>query len=285
MKLNHRTQQYRRVRFTKLIVNMWKNFFRNDLSGLAAQVGFWSLYSLFPFVIFLVAISSLLPIVTSHDTALQTLKRFVPPSVFDIITPTVKSLLIQPSGLIAAGTLLLALWAASRAVSSLIISLNRVYEVQETRPFWKTKVIALSLTVTVVVIYMLAFILLVIGPIVSDFILHHLGLSHTVHLTYRLIRLGVVSLAMILAFSLIYGFAPNNQKDRKPILPGAIFAMAGWFATSAGFSFYIKNLANLNRFYGTLGAVVALLTWLYLIGLMILLGGVLNSEIKQQMDG
>lgn len=264
----------------QIMPELWKKFRQNHCPGLAAELGFWFLYSLFPFLVFLVAASSLLPFAQRHDKILNVLKGFLPPSVFDLIAPTVQQVLIQPNGWLAVGTLLLALWAASTAVSSLMGTLNRVYEVQETRPYWKTKSIALLLTGSMVFIYILAFTTFVIGPILNRLILQHMVGDHTIHLLFKVSRIGIGLLTMMAVLSLIYAFAPNTGGRRRVVVPGAVVVTLGWFGASSAFSFYLENFADYNRFYGALGAVIALMTWLYLVGLLILVGGLVNIEMK-----
>lgn len=261
------------------IASMKRKYFQCNCGGLAAELGFWALFSLFPFIIFVVAVGSLLPLAHPHEDALRALKRFVPDSVYAVIGPTVSNLLIQPNELIAVTTLLLALWAASRAVSSLMTALNRLYDLPETRPYWRAKFIALVLTMTTGMIYLLAFGLLVLGPLLTKQLIHHVGMKEAIKQLYHYSRLGIVAVAMTAVFCLIYKIGPNGGTARKPYLPGALVAMLGWFAVSAGFSYYIENIANFNRFYGTLGAVISLMTWLYLVGLMILIGGLVNAEL------
>ncbi|MCE5244142.1 MAG: YihY/virulence factor BrkB family protein [Syntrophobacteraceae bacterium] len=261
-----------------MIANMWDKFKRVRCTHLAAEAGFWFMYSLFPFLISIVATASTIP--RARQSGVITLmRRVLPKAVYDLAEPTVTNVFAGASITFAAGTFLLALWAASRAVMGLIRALNEVYEVEETRPYWKARGIAVLLTATLLIVYLLGFMLLVIGPVISNFLIKHTGWSDSITLLLELSRFGIITLAMITGFSLIYAFAPNHNGFRRPILPGAAVAMLGWFGVSRAFSYYLQNFANFNRLYGSLGAVIILMTWLYLISLMILIGGVVNGEI------
>jgi membrane protein len=140
--------------------------------------------------------------------------------------------------------------------------------------------LALCLTLTLVFVYVLAFTLVVLGPIISGFIVNHVGLSETIKDFFNLMRIITTAITMLVAFGLIYAVAPNAKWHWRTVLPGAFIATVAFHGVSVGFSYYLQNFAYYNRFYGTLGAVVALMTWLYLVGLVILIGGLVDGEIR-----
>lgn len=247
---------------------------------MGAELGFWFLYSLFPFMIFLLAVSSLIPFAPSPREALRALERVVPDSFFHFLAPIAEQVLIKPHGWLAAGTLVLALWSASAAVYSLISTLDELYEVKETRPLWRSTLLAMTLTVTLAFIYIVTFTLLVLRPVVSRLIIEGIGLAGPIKEFFTVASVLVVALTMFAGFFLIYAAAPNAKWHWKTVLPGAIFTTAAFYAVSAGFSFYLKHFAYFGRFYGALGTVIALMTWFYLVGLIILIGGLLDGEIR-----
>jgi membrane protein len=262
-----------------LLVGCWGKFNEKRCLSLASEIGFWSFYSVFPFITFIVAISSFFPFAGNPEKVLMAASRLLPFSVEDIVGPLVKRILGQPDYLLAAATLLLAMWSASRVVSSLIMALSDIYEAPETRPLWKRKAIALLLIAILTVIYLFAFLFLVVGPMVIRNVTEQMGLAAGNWFLVKVLRLAVVELAMLLAFMMVYRIAPNNWEKGTVILPGALFASLGWTGLSWAFSFYIANIAHIDRIYGTLGVVIIMLTWFYLIGLLILIGGIINSEL------
>ncbi|MHC1730217.1 MAG: YihY/virulence factor BrkB family protein [Syntrophobacteraceae bacterium] len=266
----------------QIIRNIWGDFTRKRCQGLAAEVGFWSFYSIFPLITFIVAVSSMLPFADSPDRVLAAANRLLPFNVHDIVRPLVKRILEQPNYLLATTTLLLSLWAASRAVSTLMAALSEIYGVKETRSFWKIKAIALIMVLILTCIYVLAFTFLVVGPLVIEHLIKYIGLAQTYLPLLKVLRLVVVTAALLLGLCVIYALAPNMRRGAKKILPGAMVAATGWLAVSWGFGYYLANIASVSRIYGTLGAVIVMLTWLYLIGLLILIGGVVNKEMMHR---
>jgi membrane protein len=273
-------EKHRKISYRQMLKRIRDKFVRSRCLGMSAELGFWFLYSLFPFLIFLVAISSFFPFTPSPGRILHTLERSVPTQFYHFLAPIIEQVLVRPNGWLAAGTLVLALWSASGAVSSLISTLNEIYEVEETRPLWKSMLLALCLTLTLVFVYVLAFTLVVLGPIISGFIVNHVGLSETIKDFFNLMRIITTAITMLVAFGLIYAVAPNAKWHWRTVLPGAFIATVAFHGVSVGFSYYLQNFAYYNRFYGTLGAVVALMTWLYLVGLVILIGGLVDGEIR-----
>ncbi|SFM62285.1 YihY/virulence factor BrkB family protein [Thermodesulforhabdus norvegica] len=245
--------------------------------GLSAELAFWFFYSIFPFLIFLFSLAGFLPPFSDRARILQLLQTTLPPPAYELIGNTVVNILVKPKGLMAFGTLLLALWSASNAVHSMMGTLNRIYGIKETRPYWKVKLVALTLTVTLCSVLTLTFLLLVIGPLITEKIMEALRWGKFVGTTIATVRFIVSIVGMYVALLLIYRFGPDIPRNTAYNLPGTGLAVFGGLLTSQLFGIYLKKIAPYNKFYGALGTVIAFMTWLYLIGVFILLGGQLNS--------
>ncbi|MEW6444019.1 MAG: YihY/virulence factor BrkB family protein [bacterium] len=265
--------------------NLWRKFMGLDTLGLAAELGFWYFYSIFPFLIFFIALTSFLPVADDPEKVLGLMQDALPPSVYQVVGPTLHDTLIRPKSWLAVGTLILALWAASTAVSSLVSTLNRVYRVPETRPYWKRKGVALLLTGSLIIGCLVAFLFLVLAPVLTRYLAGRAHLEVDLHPFLQVLRPGVGVLVLVVSFAIIYRYAPDTRLTWRSVLPGSIVAMIGSFGVSRAFAYYLQNFAYYNRLYGTLGAVIAMMTWFYLVGLMVLLGGLVNSEFGRPGPG
>jgi membrane protein len=208
----------------------------------------------------------------------------IPPSAYGIVLQTFNQITSSSSGRKVTLGFAVALWAASAGFSAIQSSMNAAYKVKETRPYWKVRGAAvlistlLSLVITAILSSLLA----------SDFFarladLHiaHRALAIAVAVVFRVLgRLVAIGLLALL-FALIYYWAPDVKQRRwRWLTPGGAIGIAGWIAASFGLRAYLHFFNSYTLAYGSLGAVIILLTWFYLSGLMLLLGGVVNSEIE-----
>jgi len=264
----------------------WRSLLEDDLFGSAAELGYWFLFALFPT---LVSATSLIGLAARHgaynyDRLLHYMALVIPPSAFDIVLATFNEITAASSGRKLTFGLAIALWAASAGFSALQDSMNLVYKVKETRPYWKVRGAAvlistlLSLLITAILGALLA----------SDFLAHSI-LRHgapgalSVSLAVFIRMLGWLAAIGLLAllFALIYYWAPDVKQRRwRWLTPGGAIGIAGWVLASLGLRVYLHFFNSYTATYGSLGAVIILLTWFYLSGFMLLLGGEVNSEIE-----
>jgi membrane protein len=191
----------------------------------------------------------------------------------------------ERGGLLSFG-ILAALWTSSSALTALGDSLNRAYDGDEGRPFWKIRGIAILLTVGLSVFMLVALVLLTFGPPLGRWVADLVGLGEVFAVSWNLVRWPVIVGFLIIAMALLYYYAPDVEEEWKWMTPGSVFAVIGWLLTSLGFAFYVNHVGSYNATYGTIGAVIVLLTWMYLTGLFVLIGGELNAEIEHaSQDG
>jgi membrane protein len=152
--------------------------------------------------------------------------------------------------------------------------------VEEGRPFWKVRGIAILLTVGLSAFIIAALVLLTFGPQLGRWIADLVGLGQVFAITWNILRWPVIVGLLILAMALLYYFAPDVEQKWQWITPGSAVSVIGWLLTSLGFAFYVNNFGSYNATYGTIGAVIVLLTWMYLSGLFVLIGGEINAEIE-----
>jgi membrane protein len=264
----------------------WNALFDDNIFGSAAELGYWFLFALFPTLVSASAIVGLAARQASenYDRLLHYMSLVIPPTAYSIVLQTFNQITTTSSGRKVTFGLAAALWAASAGFSAIQDSMNAVYKVKETRPYWKVRGAAvlistlLSLLITAILSSLLA----------ADFFarlasLHiaHRVLSLVVVIVFRAVGWLVATGLLALLFALIYYWAPDVKQRRwRWLTPGAAIGIVGWVVSSVGLRVYLHFFNSYTRAYGSLGAVIILLTWFYLSGLMLLLGGEVNSEIE-----
>ena len=270
-----------------------QEFVRDDALGLAAQLAYYLILALFPFILFLVAVvdafSSSSPQFVNE--LFNYLGRVMPAQVFDLIqTYTERTLRNEDTapGLLSVG-ILGAIWAASGAFSSLINALNRAYDVQETRPFWKVKGIAILMTLGLSVLVFVGALLLVAGPSIGETIAEVFTLDDEFELVWNIARWPAALLFMVVTVALLFYFAPDAGQPFRWITPGGFVGVALWVLASVAFNLYLgSDFNSYNATYGSIGTVIVLLLYLYISSLTILFGATLNATLvrmKEELSG
>jgi membrane protein len=264
----------------------WRSLLADNLFGAAAELGYWFLFALFPT---LVSASSLLGLAArsasdNYARLLHYMALVVPPSAFGIVLDTFNQITTKSTGRKVTFGLAAALWAASVGFSAIQDSMNTVYKVKETRPYWKARgsAVLISTLLSLMVTAILASLLGgdVLGRLAAERFWHH-GLYLAVLILCRVVGWTIATGLLALLFSMIYYWAPDlKQKRWHWLSPGSAIGIIGWVVCSIGLRIYIHFFGNYSATYGSLGAVIILLTWFYLSGLMLLLGGEVNSEIE-----
>jgi membrane protein len=270
---------------------VWKRTFKacidDNLLSRAAELGYYFLFALFPM---LVSASAILGLAARHAVdiylrLLQYLALVVPAAAYDMVIDTFNQATAHAtSGKITLG-LVTALWSASVGFSAMQHGMNTVYKVRESRPYWKARGAAILVTLLLGGIVTLNLAILLGGDFLARMAAHYLwhrALAISAEVLLRGISYALALAMLVLLFNAIYYFAPDLQAKRWHwITPGAVIGITGWIAASLGLRLYLHYfLASFSVTYGSLGAVIVLLTWFYITGLMLLLGAELNSEIQ-----
>ena len=254
----------------------------NHISSFAAALSYYFVLGFFPALIALAAIVAYLPIPDLFNTIVGTLARVAPPESMGLIRRIVTDVISPSRGALLSFGLIGSLWTCSSGFATLIEAVNVAYDVPETRPWWKTRLLALELVFIVGTLVTLAFAFMIVGPRFGEFLASYLNLSHVFAVVWPVVRYVFAGSFTVLAFEIVYFFAPNIKHRFVSSLPGAVLAVVSWIALSDALSLYFRKFAHLNKTYGVLGGGVALLTWLYWSGFILLVGAELNSEILQQ---
>jgi membrane protein len=257
----------------------------DDCVGRAAELAYYFLFALFPFFLFLTTLLGYLPVPNLLDRILELLAQFLPGEALTLVQDNVRQLVTDQRGGLLSFGILAALWTSSSAITAIIESLNRAYEVEEGRPFWKVRGLAILLTIGLSFLLIVSMILLTFGPQIGSWIAGYMGLSALFEVAWNFLRWPVIVCFLIFAMAVLYYCAPDVEQEWKWITPGSVWAVLGWIVASLGFAFYVNNFAAYNKTYGSIGTVIVLLTWMYVAGFIILVGGEINSEIEHAAPG
>lgn len=267
----------------ELAKRVWKEIQEDEVFGRAAELSYYFLLALFPFLIFLTSILGLVLGSGSNtrQTLFEYLARMMPPSAYQLISQTMTEVSAASSGGKISFGILAALWAASNGMTAITTSLNSAYDVEETRPWWKQRLTAIALTMALSVLIISSLILVVAGGWIADWLAASFGLGSTFPLAWKIVQWPIVLFCIILAFALIYYFAPDLREQKWTWLtPGAAIGVALWLLVSIAFRVYLNFFDSYSATYGSLGAVIILMLWLYFTGIAVLIGGEINSEIE-----
>ena len=260
----------------------FKSFLEDDCMGLSAQVAFSSLLAFFPAMVFLVG---LLDLVGAYDTLKDFLAPVAPGEVLDTIETlqqdTSKSTSVVAFVVGAAA----ATWAASGAVNAVIKAVNRAYDRVETRPFWKTRLIAVFLVALTGLVLAGLLLLIVFGGPLGTAIADKAGLGGAFELFWGIVRWPLAFVAILIFFALVYYLAPNTDvRNWSWVTPGSLVGALAWLALSGLFALYTSFSDSYSRTYGALASGIVLLLWLNYSAFALLFGAELNSELDEQAE-
>ena len=257
-----------------------KEFVSDNAFDLGAQQAYYFFFALFPALLTLISIASFFTLTDQINEVVNGLGTFVPPDVLKIIADQIVKISdSQQGGLLTIG-FLLTLWSSSGALVSIITTLNAAYDVTEGRPWWKVRLTAIGLTVGVAIFILMSLFLVLVGPTLAEHLAESLRLGPAFKWTWWILQWPLVLALVATGIGLIYYFAPDVEQQWQWITPGAMVATLLWILVSLGFKAYITYFGDYNQTYGTIGAVIVLLTWLYISGLAIIFGAEMNSEIE-----
>jgi membrane protein len=250
---------------------------------LAAQLAYWSLLALFPFLIFLLTVIGYLPLAGLDRALMREIARLMPPEAVRLLDQTIHEVIGRQRGGLLVLALAGALWSAASGVAGLVGALNMAHGVAETRSFLRVRLLSVAAVLGVSVAMLVATVGLMIGPHVVRALWGLLGLPGHVHTIWAYVRLPLSTAAMLLGVAGLYHFLPNVRQPFRLVTPGAAIAVVLWELASLLFRVYVTRFHAYARTYGTLGAAVVLITWLYLSALVVLLGGEIDALLGRRV--
>jgi membrane protein len=257
-----------------------KETLADDCLSLAAELAYYFFLALFPALLFLVALASFFPVENLIDEVSRALSRFAPPDVLRIIQEQILKIAHSKHGGLLTFGMLFTLWSTSAGMVAIINTLNKAYDITDSRPWWRVRLTAIGLTIGVAIFILVSFALVVVGPQLAEKVAGWFGLGSAFVWAWWVLQWPVVFALVATGMGLVYYFAPDAEQDWVWLTPGSVLATILWILFSLGFRFYVTSFADYNETYGAIGGVIVLLLWFYAGGLAILIGAELNAEIE-----
>ncbi|MGH7357733.1 MAG: YihY/virulence factor BrkB family protein [Candidatus Rokuibacteriota bacterium] len=265
----------------ELITRTVKDFVADNGLGLGAQLAYYFFFALFPTLLVGLALASFFPLENFVDRMVSVLGGLVPGDVVTIVQEQIRKISQgESSGILTVG-LLLAVWSSSAAMMGLIDALNRAYDIEEGRPWWKVRLLALVLTVALAAFVLVAFALVLLGPTAADYVARVTGLGPVFAWAWKILQWPIVLALVAMGAGVVYYFAPDAEQEWVWVTPGSVLTTVLWLAASLAFKYYVTNFGAYTETYGAIGGVMVLLLWFYISGLVALLGAELNAEIER----
>jgi membrane protein len=259
-----------------------REFRVDNLSDWAAALTYYSVLSIFPALLVLIALVDLAGPRTIQ-TLLDNLGQVAPGSVNQILATAIENLQQTrgSAGVLALVSLAAALWLASRYIAAFMRASNAIYDVPEGRPIWKTLPIRIGVTVVVMVLLAVSAVAVVATGGLAARLGRLLGIGRTAVTVWDIAKWPVLLLIVGFMFGLLYWASPNARQPFRWVTPGGILAVVVWVLASLGFAVYVANFGSYNKTYGSLASVIIFLVWLWLSNTAILLGAELNAELER----
>lgn len=259
---------------------------RDNVFNGAAALGFYLTLAIFPAAILTMTLIPYLPIQNVDRAMLDLIGQALPQDAAQMFTGIVQEITGEQRGGLLSTGLLATVWATSTGMYAIMQQLNITYEVEEARGFLRARAVAIGLSLLFSAMLLVSFSLIVLGGIVQDWLVARFGFGDAVMTFFATLRWVIIVLSLMLAFSLTYYLAPNvhGQKFRFVTI-GGVLATALLLVASVGFAIYVQNFADYSAVYGGIGAVVALMLWLYIAGLAMLVGSEVNVLVEHHTAG
>jgi membrane protein len=285
---------FRRLFSKDFLWRVWARAEEDEIFGRAAQLSYYFLLALFPLLLFLLTLFGYMNGAGSHlrHKLITYLGNVMPDSALQLVVVTIDQVTEARGGGKLSFGLLAALWAASSGLNALAQALNAAYDVPETRPWWKVRLISIGLTVAIAVLILSALLIVLYGGRFGVFLAAFVNEGDAFHVAWKILQWPIALAFIFFAFSLIYQFAPNvsarrrgrhlpaDDLRRRWLSPGVVVAIILWLLVSLGFRLYLHFFNSYSATYGSLGALIVLMLWFYLTGAAILLGAEINCELE-----
>lgn len=264
----------------ELLKRTFNETLADDVLNLAAQQAYYFFFALFPALLALISIASFFPVDNLTAELTAKMRQVAPEDVVKIIGDQLEKIANDKAGGLLTLAFIFTLWSSSGAVVSMCSTLNAAYDITESRPWWKVRLVAIGLTLGLALFVLASMTLVIGGPWIAEQIAARAGLGSAFEWTWKIAQWPLVFLLVSSALALLYYFAPDAEQDWVWITPGSLLATALWVLISLGFKYYISNFGNYTETYGLIGGVMVLMLWFYLSGIAILVGAELNAEIE-----
>ncbi len=255
---------------------------KDDVLAFAATLAYSFFFALFPALIFLFALASFFPLHGLIDQLQARAGSVAPSQLMELIGPQIKHLSNSNNGGLLTFGILLTLFSASGGMTAVIDALNHAYDITEGRSWWKVRLVAIGLVIVLGIFTLISLALIMIGPAVAERVANIVGLGPAVVLAWKILEWPVAFVLVATAIGIVYYAAPDAEQEWVWITPGSLIATVLWALASLGFREYVHRIGESSyaATYGALGGVMIALLWLYITGVVLLVGAELNAEIE-----
>ena len=259
-----------------------RRYSKDRLDGASAQFAHYALLVIAPLLVLLVALTARLPLTGMLENLMENTDEALPASAYQVISDQVEDIQRNTRSHLILMAVGIFCYAGMRLFNTIVRGLNVAFEVQENRSWLHTYGLALLMTLGAIVLLLAAEILLLAGPHIQNWLVRPGTPPLVTFLLSAGTRWTIICLAILLSTSLIYWLAPNVPWNWSLVTPGSVVALLGWILASFGFQLYVDNLANYNETYGALAGVIVLILWLYLIGMILFVGALVDCEVRKR---
>lgn len=263
----------------------WVDIMNNHTMAMAAGLSYYFVMSLFPLLILFASILGFFPKANLFDHLVGAMAQVIPPDSMGLVRGVLKDVIKANNGGFLTFGIVGTLWAASGGFAGLIEALNVAYDVPETRPIWKTRLLAVELMLVIGTILIAGVLTMFVGPQFGAWLAAKTNLTWEFARVWPALRWVASVSFIVLGVELIFFWAPNVKQRFWATLPGAAIGTGFWIGTSFALGLYFRTFANYNKTYGTLAGAIALLAWMYYSWLVILVGAEINSELLKAVGG
>jgi len=265
---------------SSLIRLLWHRIQEDDLPGMSAQLAYYFLLSLFPLLIVVFTLIPYLPI--PHQDMLGMIREFAPDDAMKLIERTVNEVMSNRNGGLLSFGIIGTIWSASNGINAIVLAFNKAYNVKESRSFIVARGMAVLLTLGMIVVFIIAIVLPIFSKDIGIILFSQFGLTAEFNKLWNAVSILVSAIILFVIFTCLYWIAPNVRLRCRSAFAGAGFATFGWIVSSSGLSYYVSNFGNYTLTYGSIGAMIVLMVWLYISAFIIILGGEINAFYSEK---
>jgi membrane protein len=271
--------ELRQLPMGKVMVRTVSEFLDDEMSTYASALAYQMLFSLFPFLLFLIALIGFLHLPDFFSWLRLQSELVLPPQALDLVNPVIDQLQQSKGGLLSIG-IFIALWTASAGVRLMMSAMNAAYDVAEERPVWKRIPLSVLYTIGIAMMMLAVAALMVTGPQVMNWLAAQIGMEDFIVTLWTILRWPLIVMLLMVAVALIYYVMPDVKQEFRFITPGSVLAVVVWILASLGFGYYVKTFADYNAMYGSIGAIIVLLLYFYISAAVLLLGAEMNAVVE-----
>lgn len=254
-------------------------FSKDNASGMAAQLAYYFLLAIFPLLIFLLTLVPLFQI--DQEMIVGFIEDYAPAEISGMLTGIIDDVMTSSGGGLLSVGLIATLWSASNGMTALMNAFNVAYDIEDNRNFFVAKGLSIFFTIILTLSVLLTFVLIVFGGQIGNLMFGVIGLDDQFSTIWNLIRSILPVLLVFVVFLIMYLTAPNIKVKLKSVIPGTIFTTVAFLVASWGFSVYVSGFGNYSATYGSIAGVIILIFWLYITGVIIILGAQINAIIHK----